>query len=282
MITLPSITTLPRARLYGDSADGQIVYVDLLHPAPVRGNSAIRWMPIPNSLAYLVGEVRFGPGNEGFGDVPELVSGQRLIPMPWEIVPVFAWYRQGDSVQVVARGKTSGFGSSNAVFNGTAPLSAMISPVLVSAELVCKARLVGAQVNGNGRPDALEGALGRAALGDRAAWNVSLGEALVDMLTELLGSADLTLTLDVDNPKTDRDQGLLAELRQLALIEWAHRVQALVAPELTLAAPAALVKISKLTILPMLDLAWSAGSTVVLRAVRVLQPVEMGPSVPSL
>ena len=57
---------------------------------------------MPNATAYLVGEVRFGPGVEGFGDITALTPGQRPVPMPWEIVPVFAWYREGDGVKVVA------------------------------------------------------------------------------------------------------------------------------------------------------------------------------------
>src|ERR1051325_11698912 len=114
MIAAPPIDCSSRACVYRDTADPQALYVDLLEPAPVHGESAVRWMPIPDSSAYLVGEVRFGPGAEGFGEVPRVSPGQRMIPMPWETVPVFAWNRQGDGVRILGRGKTSGFGASNA------------------------------------------------------------------------------------------------------------------------------------------------------------------------
>jgi hypothetical protein len=280
MIMLPSAITLPHACLYRDSIDSQLVYVDLLNPAPMHGDSATRWLPIPDSLAYLVGEVRFGPDKEGFGDVPGLVAGQRPIPMPWEIVPVFAWYREGDGVQLVARGKTSGFSSSNVVFNGTAPLSAMVSPVLVSAELVCQAQLARARVSGNGLSASIQQSLKDAALGERANWDAPLSEALVDMLTALLDTGKLSLDVKLDASQPNMAQDGLDGLRNQALLEWAHRVQSLMAPDLTLAAPAALVK-SRILASPLsLELAWTEGSSVRLRAVRVMKPKEMGRSVP--
>src|SRR4051794_37601259 len=102
MIAAPAVAFLRNACLYRESADANTIYVDLLEPAPMRGESAIRWMPIPNSDAYLVGEVRFGPGADGFGEIPELTPEQRAIPMPWEIAPVLAWCREGDGVRVIA------------------------------------------------------------------------------------------------------------------------------------------------------------------------------------
>ena len=275
MIRLPTFMALPLARLYSDSADARLVYVDLLDPAPVHGDCATRWMPMPDSQAYLVGEVRFGPGKEGFGTIPQCAVGQRLLPMPWKIVPVFAWCRQGDGILLTARGKTSGFGSSNAVVNGSAPASAMISPVLVAAELVCQALLSRAQVSGKGDPSAVAQALENAALGQRAEWHVPLGAALVDMLNELLESSHLVLWVQLDSQHSDQATERKAELRQLALLEWAHRVQTLLAPDLTLAAPAALIQSTKLNAPLFLDLAWMAGSSVPLRCVRVLRPKEM-------
>ena len=274
MIAAPSMARLPHTRLYRDSSDAQIVYVDLLDPAPVRGASAASWVPIPGSVAYLAGEVRFGPGAEGFGDVPQLIPAQRLLPMPWQVVPVFVWYREGDGVQVIARGKTSGFGSSNAVFNGTAPLSAMISPVLVSAELVCQARLGRVQVSGNGRPQAFKQGLLTAPLGERAAWDAPLGEALLEMLTRLVDSTDLVLDIHVgDEQPGGAVEAQSAELRQMAMLEWAHRLLAQIAPELTLGAPAALVRAGDLPVLRDLTMAWTAGSMVAMRAFRVWRPV---------
>ena len=63
MIPIPSISALSHARFHRDSTDAQCVYVDLIQASPAKGDSAIRWMPIPNSLAYLVGEVSEGSGD---------------------------------------------------------------------------------------------------------------------------------------------------------------------------------------------------------------------------
>ncbi len=275
MISLPPFSTLPHAHLYTDSADARLVYVDMLDPAPVHGDCATRWMPMPGSQAYLVGEVRFGPGKEGFGPIPQSAAGQRLLPMPWKIVPVFAWCRLGDSVHLAARGKTSGFGSSNAVVNGSAPASAMVSPVLVSAELDCQAHLTRAEVSGKGDPSAVAQALEKASLGRRADWQVPLGDALVDMLGGLLDSGRLSLRVQLDSHHNDRAAERKAALRQLVLHEWAHRLQTLLAPDLSLAAPAALIQSTELNAPLFIDLAWMAGSSVTLRCVRVLRPKKM-------
>jgi hypothetical protein len=236
-------------------------------------------MAMPGAQAYLSGEVRFGPGKEGFGRVPQPAESQRLIPMPWEIAPVFAWYREGDGVRLAARGKTSGFGSSNAVLNGNAPASAMISPVLIAAELVCQARLAWAQVNGKGEPAAVEQALKKAALGPRADWQMTLSEALIDMLNGLLETSELSLWVQLESVKAEESAQSKFELRKLALCEWAHRLQTLLAPDLTLAAPAALIQSTDLNAPLFLDLAWMAGSSVTLRSVRVFRPKEMGNAV---
>jgi len=268
MLTVPAVATLAHARLYGDDRDGQLLYVDLLEPAPVRGPTATHWLPIPEALAYLVGEVRFGPGAEGFGAIPAVVPGQRLLPMPWAIAPVYAWYREGDGVQVVAQGKTSGFGQANAVFNGTAPLSAMIAPVLVAAALTCPARLAGGQVQGNGQADQLAAALPQAALGAQADWDATLGAALVAWLEQLVTAGVLSLRVQTAAAAT--------ELRELALLEWAQRLQPLLAPNLTLAAPAALVNNPGLATWPDLAINWSIGNSIPLRVIRVLRPQAQG------
>jgi hypothetical protein len=274
MIRLPAFKTLSQAHLYADSVDARLLYVDLLEPAPVHGSCAARWSPMAGNEAYLSGEVRFGPGKEGFGRILKAGHDQRLLPMPWEIAPVFAWYRTGEDVQLAARGKTSGFGSSNAVLNGSAPVRAMLSPLFIAAELVCQARLARAQVSGKGRPAAVEEALKTAPLGRRADWRTTLADVLVDLLSGLLGAGELTLWVQLENFPADTDAQRKAELRHLALLEWAHRLQRLLAPDLTLAAPAALIPSIDLKAPLSLDLAWMAGSSVTLRSVRVLQPKE--------
>ncbi len=272
MIAIPSILNLPGSRVYGDTADAQIRYVDLLKPSPAKGNSATRWMPIAGNGAYLVGEVRFGPGREGFGDLPKMGSDLRLLPMPWEICPVFAWYREGDGVQVVARGKTSGFGPSNAVFAGTASLSAMASPVLISAELVCNATMMGVHLSGEGNAKYVEESLAKAALGERAAWDTTLWDVLAHTLSEWLDIGCIAIKVRGAQQEREMPLALLAELRESLMMEWAHRIQVLMAPELTLAAPAALVKSTDLLAPLPINVAWTPGRLISLRAVRMLRP----------
>src|SRR5262249_23171569 len=162
--------------------------------------------------------------------------------------------------------------------NGTAPLKAMISPVLVSAELVCSARLTDAQVDGGGSPAAVQHSLNNAALGKRAPWDGTLGDVLVDMLTMLLASGEVSIDVTVNNPLSDAAEAQRAELCQTALLEWSHRIQRVIAPDLTLAAPAALVKCVDLVEPLTLKLDWSAQSTLSLRAVRIWRPGDMSAS----
>jgi hypothetical protein len=274
MIVAPAVSTLPTARLYADSGDTQVIYVDLLNPAPTKGNSATRWMPIPDQSAYLVGEVRFGPGPDGFTTISGLPPHTRLLPMPWESVPVFVWYRKGDGIEMVAHGKTSGFGQSNAVFNGSAPLAAMISPVMIGAELACKIQIAGAHITGKGDVDAVMASLPKASIGARAPWDATLGQVLIDLLSGLLQSGSLSLSIELENSKQKTGSAMIDELSNLALLEWAHRIQVLVGPELTLAAPAALVKSDSLAGPVSLGLDWPVGARLTLRAVRVLRSEE--------
>ncbi len=280
MLILPAFYKMPNIHLYRDSADPQLLYGDLLEPAPVRGDSATRWLPIPNAEAYLVGEVRFAADQEGFGNVPELVKNQRLLPMPWGSTPVYVWYQKEDGVELLAQGETSGFGQSNTVFNGTAPLGAMIAPVLVAAELNCPAWLVEWQVEGVLQPAAILSALPHAKVGAQAEWSATLSEALVTLLDGMLAAGDLTLNIQGGRAFAGDKVAAKDELRQLALLEWAHRLGAQLAPTVSLAAPAALVRLPDQLSVPMLDINWRIDSRVPLRTVRLLRPKQMGRSVP--
>lgn len=288
MISIPSMLSTGELHLYRDSTDEQIVYTDLLQPAPAKGSEATRWVPIPGSLAYLVGEVRFGPGKEEVETVAKLFPQGRLLPMPWESAEVFVWYREKDQAHLVAKGKTSGFGVSNAVFNGTAPLSAMISPISVAAELVCSARLVGARIHGEGNLRSVEQALAKAPFGVNADWQNTVGAVLVSVLSELLdeGRLSLEITLPVVQGKDSALQAEMhaemhAEMLEVALLEWSHRIQASIAPDLTLGAPASLVSTTHFQQPLALALAWPE-SNVMLRAVRILKPQGADNSVPRI
>ena len=212
MITFPSVAAFESARVYKDSSLRDIAYVDVLEPG--YGDQAARWFLLPGEMAYLAGEVRFGPGPEGFPDTGDSFATQRLLPMPWSISPVYAWYREGERGRVVAEGKTSGFGSSNAIFNGTAPASALISPVCIGAELSCPAQ-VHARVKGSGDAGAV-----RAAMKARVEWDATLAEVAMARLQELLDQGVLTLEIDANG----WDAAALDEVRTQVLLEWAHRL----------------------------------------------------------
>lgn len=279
MLAVPANIIHPDGRFYRDTADQQLIYVD--QPALARRDDALlRWLPIPESLAYVVGEVRFGADPGRFARLPQVVPGQRLLPMPWTVAPVYVWSRQEDGVHVVTEGKTSGFGASTAVFSGTAPLRAMISPLLVAAELTCPAHLVAGQVTGSGQPTVVSAAIAQAALGARADWAATLGAVLVALLDELCKQGVLTLQIQDSDTKTKGAVAQCQELHELALLEWAHRIRTVLAPAFTLATPAALVRTPLREPLPDLALSWRPGSSLTMRAIRVVQPTEMAPTAP--
>lgn len=263
MIQMPSIGGTSGQRYFADTTDPDIRYLDSLAPKPVGQRSAARWMPMPDA-AYLAGEVRFGHGADD--PEPDRDRLQRLLPIPWGIAPVYAWYRDGDRAKIVAQGKTSGFSASNAVFNGTAPLAAMVSSLVIAAELSCDAQLAAAsliRVRGTGRINALQDVLRRLEPAP-ADWDVTVASVLVKVLTGALESAAFQLTIDADRSAID-------ELREAVLLEWAHRILAVLAPGLTLAYPASLISDTQLDAPLALDLEWASGDRVRLRSVKVLQ-----------
>jgi hypothetical protein len=262
MIQIPSIGGSSGQRYFADSVDPDVWYLDSLAPAPVGQKKAVRWMPLPDA-AYLAGEVRFGPG----GDDPEPRTNmpRRLLPVPWDIAPVYAWYRDGDRARIIAQGKTSGFSASNAVFSGTAPLGAMVSSIVIAAELSCDVQLAvspSMRVTGTGRVDALQDSFRRIESG--AEWDATIGAVLIAMLAGAIGSAALQLNVDAGGSGGD-------ELRDAALCEWAHRILAVIAPDVTLAFPASLISAMRLEAPPTLDLHWASGDRFRLRTVKSLQ-----------
>lgn len=264
MIQVPSIDGSSGQRYFADSIDPDVRYLDSLVPAPVGQKAAVRWMPLPDG-AYLAGEVRFGPGGEEYKAGPGMPS--RLLPVPWEMAPVHAWYRDGDRARIVAEGKTSGFSASNAVFSGTAPLAAMVSSIVIAAELSCDAQLAAApaiRVRGTGRANMVQDFVDRAALAGHAAWDETIAAALVTMLKTALESAAFQLTIEADGSKVN-------ELRDAALLEWAHRILTALAPGVSLGFPASLIPGTRLQAPLDLDLDWASGNRFRLRTVKSLQ-----------
>jgi hypothetical protein len=268
MISVPATSRLDQMLLYRDSADRQTLYLDVLRPAPVQGADIVRWQPIPPDAAYLIGEVRFGPAAEDFQSLTGTPPGMRVLPMPWLSSPVYVWSRDGDGVRRLATGKTSGFGLSNAIFNATAPARAMIEPVQVAAELVCQARLA-ADIRGGGTISGIDDALAHAQVGQRADWSATVGAALCAVLQQQLDAGNLTLVVQPGDLATPN----AVELREFALLEWAHRIAAAQSPAIeSLALPAA--QIARLQLTSTLDLLieWRSEAIVPVRVVRSTQP----------
>jgi hypothetical protein len=262
MILVPATSTRPGARLHADTDDPGAAYLDTIQPAPARGDAVGRWIALPDA-AYLAGEVRFGPDESDFHALPPGTS--RALPMPWASSPVYVWCREGGGVRLLARGKTSGYGMSNAVFSASAPAAAMIAPLAIAAELSCRARLASGRVHGTVAAGALRRALADARIGGRAEWTATLAEALLHVLRGLLDRGDLKLAIEARESQAE-------ELRELALLELAQRIRAASAgaPD-SLALPAAQVERVELQGATDLRIAWDAGAIVTLRAVRVLR-----------
>lgn len=208
MITLPSSGSYPQARLYADSADPQLAYLDILKPAPVSGSHVLRWLLLPEKRAFLSGEIRYGPTTQDYTDT--FLGKARLLPMPWPSCPVHVWNLRG----LLAEGKTSGMGMSNAVLSALTPVDAVGLPLIVAAELTCKAQLVGLSVHGGGDVEAVKAAVGKLPLGD---WDTTIGDALVMALNALVERGGLTIHIEGNHAHQ-------AEITQLVLLEWAYRL----------------------------------------------------------
>ncbi len=268
MIEVPADLKSSNYRLYRDSQDLQLVYVDALQPTAVHEAGAIVWRAQPTSnRAYFVSELQFGATEAGFQSVANLTCDRRTVPVSWEPSPVFAWFRQGDTAQMLARGKTSGFGSHNAVMSGTANAEVMALPIAIAGELSYSGKLAGATVRADGELIALQQVLATVPVGSRAPWAATIADVLIPTLARLVEHDGLTIKAEAVNLPLDG----LSELKELVLMEWAHRIVQCAAIE-SLAFPAAQVK--SLTLQEPLDLNinWTKGAIVPVRVVRVLRP----------
>ena len=170
--------------------------------------------------------------------------------MPWRISTVYVSYREGELSRVVAEGRTSGFGASNAVFNGHAPLAALISPVRVGAELECEAQVT-IRVRGDGDRRAVSVALNKQPSAE--AWDATVGEVLLSRLKALLTSHALTVTVDTGALTDDG----FDEVVDQVLLEWAHSVPLHSTKPVTLAYPVTALSDVRWSVDEDLALDWS-------------------------
>jgi len=157
MIEVPADLKSSDYRLYQDTQDADLLYIDALQPVAVHEAGAVVWRAEPTSnRAYFVSELQFGVTEAGFKQVSKLTLDRRVVPIPWETAPVFMWSRQGDTTQILAKGNTSGFGSHNAVMSGTANADVMASPITIASELSYSGKLAGATIRADGELVALQ------------------------------------------------------------------------------------------------------------------------------
>jgi hypothetical protein len=278
MIVLPTFACPTRYRLYRDSQDEGLIYVDTVQPLPVH-REAVRWLSISDEQAYCVGEVQFAPRNTDLSQFSETAqtAGARSLTMPWQSGRVFAWYQREVGVQPLAEGETSGYGIHNTVLNGTAGPEAIAAPLAIAAELYCSGQLAGASLQGGGDWAAVHAALQALPLGDAAPPMATLADVLLVMLRQLVETKGLILLARAEALSLEA----IAELKQLALMEWAHRIVDAWGQKLSLAMPAAQVAALEISHPINLELNWCAGEVIPMRAVRVLRTQGNCPAVQS-
>ncbi|MEM8806323.1 MAG: hypothetical protein AAGF01_09890 [Cyanobacteria bacterium P01_G01_bin.38] len=271
MLVVPTFATPTHYRLYRDSQDETLLYVDSMRPTPVH-DEGLLWLLLSEDQAYSSGEVQFGPCETDLQQTLPPTAAQsssaRSLPVPWQPGPVYAWCQQAEGVHLLGRGQTSGYGLHNAVFNGTAGPEAMAAPVAIAAELHCSGQLAHAQLRGGGQPEAVAAALEHLPLGDQAPKLATLADVLLPTLRQLINAKALILLANAENLSIEA----IEELRQLALMEWAHRIlSACQGENLSLAMPAAQVSSLVITQPLTLDINWFTGESIPIRVVRVLR-----------
>ena len=267
MIVVPMAAATSPYRFYKDAQDNALTYVDTLRPTPA-GNEAIRWLETTDRRVNAVGEVRFGLAAADLQTVAAQLPSSRVMPMPWQSGPVYVWSQSPAGSQLLATGKTSGYGVHNAVFSGAASSEMLGESVAIAAELSCTAQLSQAQLQGGGQIAALKAALSCLPLGEAAPKMATLADLLLPMLQQLVNRKELILLAQAKALSIEA----LEELRQLALTEWAHRILAACSGGLvSLAMPATQVDELVLNQPLNLEINWSSGDTVPVRVVRVMR-----------
>ncbi len=216
MITLPSSAAFPRVLLYTDSDDLQLSYIDIRTPAPVNGSHVLRWMLLPENRAFLSGEIRYAPTMQDYSDI--VPSKRRSLPMPWSSSPVYVWNPR----ELLAKGKTSGMGMSNAVLSASTTIANVGLPLVVAAELTCKARLANLSVDATGDIESVKAIVGALRLGETVEWDTSIADVLVSVLSDLVVQGGLTIRIE-SNILNDTYKD---EVTQLVILEWAYRLVA--------------------------------------------------------
>lgn len=258
MIVVPVDRVLQGDRAYRDSFDPAAIYVDASQPR-LCGSEAVRWLPIPTQQAYLMCEVQFGASPAVLQQAQVEHLGCRALSMPWPPSPVYVWSKPVGGVRLLAIGKTSGYGRHNAILNATTAIDAVTAPIAIAAELITQALLSPAirSIRAGGDAEAV-----RSIAFEAADWSATVAAVLIDRLRQLVAQGNLSIAIE--------SAADAAELHDLVLMEWAHRLSQAAGIE-SLACPAAVRSISGLQV-PDLQINWRGGETMPLRVVRTLCP----------
>lgn len=266
MIIVPAENYFPGGCVYRDLRDNYLRYLDNEHPHPITQQDFIRWLaPLPGENVYLSGEAHFASIKTPPSTV-SLPKEIRLLPMPWTAGPVFVWYRHAQGVQLVAHGRTSGYGASNTTFSGSVPPDIFPCSIMIAAELYCQALLEIDWVHCNINLSALNCRLNSVPISVRAIWTDTLANVLLPILIEL--ETEEYLTLDMSN--CDQSESATAELRKLVRLEWASRIVRAQSRAISLAQPASDIHIHAVPSNFNTELNWRKSRILPLRAIRTI------------
>jgi len=272
MMCVPHIRHLNDHRVYRDSVEDGVVYVDATRPVPERPPHA--WWTKSRKEAHLSAEVRFGPVATILARVRELYPKRRVLPVDYGVQPVFAWTKGSDSIHRLPEGYSSGYGSHHAVLNGSAPQP---DDMAVAAEFSADAVVDGARVRARG-----DGAIILQALDERLRveaidWNLTIGDVMAAILSDAVDRRAAEVKVNLSN----RPMDALEEIRRLVFLTWARRMAGVLGLSTSLAEPAVRVAWSireKLRARGIdacandldLTLCWTSGDRVRTRLVKTL------------
>jgi hypothetical protein len=207
--------------------------------------------------------VAFGPDERTLAGAHTLFSEHRATSISWNSGPFFAWVRKAGGVTVLDHGESTHVRGHEVHVYAAQPEGVELVRAVAAVELVTWGRLSGVSLKASTVGPVAREVRESARVGRRAPWSSTLGDALVAALLDLLRRDRLQITV-ASGPVP-----LYAfdEIRELVVMEWAHRL----AGAHPLSLPAALL--SGLIHDRDIDLSidWRDSDRVPLRTVRALR-----------
>lgn len=261
VVALPCEVQLGDHRVYRNVLDDAQLSVDVLEARISTHAFRLAQDRRPGRRAARPVSVSFGAGDKALRSARRRFAGQRATPIRWNSGPFFAWVRKAAGVTLVDRGETRRGRMHEAHIEGVQPPGVELARAVAAAELVHYGRLDGLSVRAEASTGAIAEVCEVARLGRRAAWTATLAEAVVVALGDLLRRDRLQITVVAGSPLPLR---AFDEVRELVMMEWAHRL----AGAHPLSLPAA--HVAQLFGERVVDLTinWRSGDRVPLRVVR--------------